>query len=108
MSYIVDFEKTIAIGRIDEKLILWFDEIGIEDVPIVGNINSCSVQHLTGKRVGAPHRFATIDSILPSNEPSLSFVQLIANGCLHVLRPEDVKNRAPPSCSKPLMSRQAV
>ncbi|XOF32734.1 MAG: phosphoenolpyruvate synthase [Candidatus Electrothrix sp. YB6] len=45
----------------DEKLILWFDEIGIEDVPLVGGKNASlgeMYQHLTGKGVAVPHGFA--------------------------------------------------
>jgi pyruvate,water dikinase len=44
-----------------EKLILWFDEIGIEDVPLVGGKNASlgeMYQHLTGKGVAVPHGFA--------------------------------------------------
>jgi len=45
----------------DEKLILWFDEIGIEDVPLVGGKNASlgeMYQHLTAKGVAVPHGFA--------------------------------------------------
>nr|MBF0221003.1 phosphoenolpyruvate synthase [Desulfobulbaceae bacterium] len=45
----------------DEKLILWFDEIGIEDVPLVGGKNASlgeMYQHLTSKGVAVPHGFA--------------------------------------------------
>jgi pyruvate,water dikinase len=45
----------------DEALILWFDEIGIEDVPLVGGKNASlgeMYQHLTGKGVAIPHGFA--------------------------------------------------
>ncbi|MCI5161256.1 MAG: phosphoenolpyruvate synthase [Candidatus Electrothrix sp. AX5] len=45
----------------DEKLILWFDEIGIDDVPLVGGKNASlgeMYQHLTGKGVAVPHGFA--------------------------------------------------
>ncbi|PLX48831.1 MAG: phosphoenolpyruvate synthase [Desulfobulbaceae bacterium] len=45
----------------DEALILWFDEIGIEDVPLVGGKNASlgeMYQHLTDKGVAVPHGFA--------------------------------------------------
>jgi len=45
----------------DEKLILWFDEIGIEDVPLVGGKNASlgeMYQHLTSQGVAVPHGFA--------------------------------------------------
>jgi pyruvate,water dikinase len=45
----------------DEKLILWFDEIGIDDVPLVGGKNASlgeMYQHLTAKGVAVPHGFA--------------------------------------------------
>ncbi|MDR9502206.1 MAG: phosphoenolpyruvate synthase [Desulfurivibrionaceae bacterium] len=45
----------------DEALILWFDEIGIEDVPLVGGKNASlgeMYQHLTSKGVAIPHGFA--------------------------------------------------
>jgi pyruvate,water dikinase len=45
----------------DEKLILWFEEIGIDDVPLVGGKNASlgeMYQHLTSKGVAVPHGFA--------------------------------------------------
>ncbi len=45
----------------DEAFILWFDDIGIEDVPLVGGKNASlgeMYQHLTGKGVAVPHGFA--------------------------------------------------
>lgn len=45
----------------DEKLILWFDEIGIDDVPLVGGKNASlgeMYQKLTSKGVAVPHGFA--------------------------------------------------
>ncbi len=45
----------------DEKLILWFDEIGIEDVPLVGGKNASlgeMYRKLTSKGVAVPHGFA--------------------------------------------------
>ncbi|MDA8160764.1 MAG: phosphoenolpyruvate synthase [Desulfobacteraceae bacterium] len=45
----------------DEKLILWFDEIGIADVPLVGGKNASlgeMYQKLTSKGVAVPHGFA--------------------------------------------------
>ncbi len=45
----------------DKELILWFDDIGIEDVPMVGGKNASlgeMYQHLTSKGVAVPHGFA--------------------------------------------------
>lgn len=44
-----------------EELILWFDDIGIDDVPIVGGKNASlgeMYQHLTSEGVAVPHGFA--------------------------------------------------
>ncbi|MBU0485567.1 MAG: phosphoenolpyruvate synthase [Proteobacteria bacterium] len=49
------------MGKHDEELILWFDDIGIEDVPLVGGKNASlgeMYQHLTAKGVAIPHGFA--------------------------------------------------
>ncbi|MBU1232128.1 MAG: phosphoenolpyruvate synthase [Proteobacteria bacterium] len=45
----------------DKEFILWFDDIGIDDVPLVGGKNASlgeMYQHLTGKGVAIPHGFA--------------------------------------------------
>ncbi len=45
----------------DEALILWFDEVGIEDIPLVGGKNASlgeMYQHLTSEGVSVPHGFA--------------------------------------------------
>ncbi len=45
----------------EKTLILWFDEIGIEDVPMVGGKNASlgeMYQNLTSKGVAVPHGFA--------------------------------------------------
>jgi len=45
----------------DKELILWFDDIGIEDVPMVGGKNASlgeMYQHLTSEGVAVPHGFA--------------------------------------------------
>jgi pyruvate,water dikinase len=49
------------VGKHDDALILWFEEIGIEDVPMVGGKNASlgeMYQHLTSKGVAVPHGFA--------------------------------------------------
>ena len=49
------------MGKHDEALILWFDDIGIEDVPLVGGKNASlgeMYQKLTSKGVAVPHGFA--------------------------------------------------
>jgi pyruvate,water dikinase len=45
----------------DQALILWFDEIGIEDIPVVGGKNASlgeMIQQLTPKGVNVPTGFA--------------------------------------------------
>ena len=47
--------------KYDQALILWFEEIGIEDVPMVGGKNASlgeMYQKLTSKGVAVPHGFA--------------------------------------------------
>ncbi|MBU1739871.1 MAG: phosphoenolpyruvate synthase, partial [Proteobacteria bacterium] len=49
------------MGKHDDAFILWFDDIGIEDVPLVGGKNASlgeMYQHLTSKGVAVPHGFA--------------------------------------------------
>jgi pyruvate,water dikinase len=49
------------MGKHDKALILWFEEIGIEDVPLVGGKNASlgeMYQKLTSKGVAVPHGFA--------------------------------------------------
>ena len=49
------------MGKHDNALILWFEEIGIEDVPMVGGKNASlgeMYQKLTSKGVTVPHGFA--------------------------------------------------
>jgi len=45
----------------DKELIIWFDDIGIDDVPMVGGKNASlgeMYQHLTSEGVAVPHGFA--------------------------------------------------
>jgi pyruvate, water dikinase len=49
------------MAKHDEAFILWFDDIGIEDVPLVGGKNASlgeMYQKLTSKGVAVPHGFA--------------------------------------------------
>ena len=49
------------MGKHDKELILWFEDIGIEDVPLVGGKNASlgeMYQNLTSKGVAVPHGFA--------------------------------------------------
>jgi pyruvate,water dikinase len=49
------------MGKHDNALILWFEEIGIDDVPLVGGKNASlgeMYQKLTSKGVAVPHGFA--------------------------------------------------
>jgi pyruvate,water dikinase len=59
MQYFWSQEK--KMGKHDNALILWFEEIGIEDVPLVGGKNASlgeMYQKLTSKGVAVPHGFA--------------------------------------------------
>lgn len=54
-------EKISSITK-QEKFVLWFEEIGIEDVPMVGGKNASlgeMIQQLTAKGVNVPTGFAT-------------------------------------------------
>jgi pyruvate,water dikinase len=54
-------EKPIIATK-QEKFILWFEEVGIEDVPMVGGKNASlgeMIQQLTAKGVNVPTGFAT-------------------------------------------------
>jgi hypothetical protein len=49
------------MGKHDNALIIWFEDIGIEDVPLVGGKNASlgeMYQKLTSKGVAIPHGFA--------------------------------------------------
>ncbi len=54
-------EKSPGSSR-ERSLVLWFDEVGIEDIPLVGGKNASlgeMIQQLTGKGVSVPMGFAT-------------------------------------------------
>lgn len=54
-------EKQLQIPK-DKALILWFDEVGIADIPLVGGKNASlgeMIQQLTPKGVNVPNGFAT-------------------------------------------------
>ncbi|WP_341732024.1 phosphoenolpyruvate synthase [Microcoleus sp. EPA2] len=54
-------EKQLQISK-DKALILWFDEVGIADIPLVGGKNASlgeMIQQLTPKGVNVPNGFAT-------------------------------------------------
>ncbi|TAE05551.1 MAG: phosphoenolpyruvate synthase [Oscillatoriales cyanobacterium] len=54
-------EKQLQIPK-DKALILWFDEVGIGDIPLVGGKNASlgeMIQQLTPKGVNVPNGFAT-------------------------------------------------
>ncbi|HEY9852970.1 MAG TPA: phosphoenolpyruvate synthase [Leptolyngbyaceae cyanobacterium] len=49
----------------EQSLVLWFDEVGIDDIPIVGGKNASlgeMIQQLTSKGVNVPNGFATTAS----------------------------------------------
>ena len=57
-------EKPTTATR-EEKFVLWFEEVGIEDVPMVGGKNASlgeMIQQLTSKGVNVPTGFATTAS----------------------------------------------
>ncbi|TAF68735.1 MAG: phosphoenolpyruvate synthase, partial [Oscillatoriales cyanobacterium] len=54
-------EKQVLIPK-EKALILWFDEVGIADIPLVGGKNASlgeMIQQLTPKGVSVPNGFAT-------------------------------------------------
>ncbi|MFB2979835.1 phosphoenolpyruvate synthase [Microseira sp. BLCC-F43] len=54
-------EKSPQSSR-ERSLVLWFDEVGIDDIPLVGGKNASlgeMIQQLTGKGVSVPMGFAT-------------------------------------------------
>jgi pyruvate,water dikinase len=54
-------EKQLVIPK-DKALVLWFDEVGIADIPLVGGKNASlgeMIQQLTPKGVKVPNGFAT-------------------------------------------------
>jgi pyruvate,water dikinase len=54
-------EKSPGSSR-ERSLVLWFDEVGIDDIPLVGGKNASlgeMIQQLTGKGVSVPMGFAT-------------------------------------------------
>jgi len=55
-------EKINSITDKENKFVLWFEEVGIEDVPMVGGKNASlgeMIQQLTKKGVNVPTGFAT-------------------------------------------------
>jgi len=51
-------EKINSITDKENKFVLWFEEVGIEDVPMVGGKNASlgeMIQQLTKKGVNVPH-----------------------------------------------------
>jgi pyruvate, water dikinase len=54
--------KSIAEPARDRALILWFDEVGIKDITLVGGKNASlgeMIQQLASKSVNVPNGFAT-------------------------------------------------
>ncbi|MBD2777517.1 phosphoenolpyruvate synthase [Iningainema tapete] len=55
-------ENTLAQETLERSLVLWYDQVGIADVPIVGGKNASlgeMIQQLTSKGVNVPNGFAT-------------------------------------------------
>ncbi|MGV0101966.1 phosphoenolpyruvate synthase [Nostoc sp. DSM 114160] len=55
-------KSTLSISAQERSLILWFDEIGIADIPVVGGKNASlgeMIQQLTPKGINVPTGFAT-------------------------------------------------
>ena len=54
-------QKQVLIPK-EKALVLWFDEVGIADIPLVGGKNASlgeMIQQLTPKGVSVPNGFAT-------------------------------------------------
>ncbi|MGF2039798.1 MAG: phosphoenolpyruvate synthase [Nostoc sp. CmiVER01] len=55
-------KSTLSLSSQERSLILWFDEVGIADIPIVGGKNASlgeMIQQLTPKGINVPTGFAT-------------------------------------------------
>ncbi len=55
-------KNTLTVDAKERSLILWFDEVGIADIPLVGGKNASlgeMIQQLTPKGVNVPTGFAT-------------------------------------------------
>ncbi|MEH1914088.1 phosphoenolpyruvate synthase [Nostoc sp.] len=55
-------KSTLSLAAQERSLILWFDEIGIADIPVVGGKNASlgeMIQQLTPKGINVPTGFAT-------------------------------------------------
>jgi pyruvate,water dikinase len=55
-------KNTLSVDAKERSLILWFDEVGIADIPLVGGKNASlgeMIQQLTPKGVNVPNGFAT-------------------------------------------------
>jgi pyruvate, water dikinase len=55
-------KNTLSVDAKERSLILWFDEVGIADIPLVGGKNASlgeMIQQLTPKGVKVPMGFAT-------------------------------------------------
>ncbi|PHM06856.1 phosphoenolpyruvate synthase [Nostoc sp. 'Peltigera malacea cyanobiont' DB3992] len=55
-------KSTLSLSAQERSLILWFDEIGIADIPVVGGKNASlgeMIQQLTPKGINVPAGFAT-------------------------------------------------
>ncbi|NJL88421.1 MAG: phosphoenolpyruvate synthase [Coleofasciculaceae cyanobacterium SM2_1_6] len=59
---VTTMEKSLVKSSKDQSLVLWFEEVGIVDVPLVGGKNASlgeMIQQLTPKGVNVPRGFAT-------------------------------------------------
>jgi pyruvate, water dikinase len=55
-------KSTLSVSAQERSLILWFDEVGIADIPVVGGKNASlgeMIQQLTPKGINVPTGFAT-------------------------------------------------
>ncbi|WP_298911366.1 phosphoenolpyruvate synthase [uncultured Nostoc sp.] len=55
-------KSTLSVSAKERSLILWFDEVGIADIPVVGGKNASlgeMIQQLTPKGINVPTGFAT-------------------------------------------------
>ncbi|MCV3213202.1 PEP-utilizing enzyme [Plectonema radiosum NIES-515] len=56
------YKNTLSVSAKERSLILWFDEVGIADIPLVGGKNASlgeMIQQLTPQGVNVPNGFAT-------------------------------------------------
>ncbi|MGI8502370.1 MAG: phosphoenolpyruvate synthase [Hassallia sp.] len=91
---VIVYKKTLSLSAKERSLILWFDEVGIADIPLVGGKNASlgeMIQQLTPKGINVPTGFATTAYAYRSFIESASLEEKLRE-VLQDLDVEDVTN----------------